>query len=121
MTTANTDLHIPRGDRTYLDVALQNTDRAAISAATFQFTAKLFPNDPDSLPVLSKTSVAGISLQPDPAVAITIQLDAADTKFLPWPQYRHLFYDVQMTPNDGSGPFTVACGVLLLDADITRP
>lgn len=109
-----------RGDITYLPIDLANLAASTVEAAAYEFTAKLDPDDPDSLTVIHKTGDA-IRLLPAPAVGIQVTLQPADTEHLPWPQYQLLFFDVQMTPaSPAPGPLTVATGQLVLSPDISR-
>lgn len=114
-----TDLTIQRGDRSYLDVALSGVDAATVAAASFTFTAKRSVEDPDAMAVLRKTSASGAITATAGQAAVAIRLDAIDTAGLPWPAYRRLVYDLQMTPVDGTGPFTVVVGQLLLTPDVS--
>lgn len=113
-----TDLSIVRGDGTYLDVAIANSDPATIAAATFRFTAKLSVSDADSRAVIVKFSGGGGITVNSTAMTLAIDLATADTAWMPFPAYRTLLWDVTMVPADGSGPYTVADGQLRLTPDV---
>lgn len=115
-----TDLTVQRGDRTYLDVALSGVTEAQIDAASFKFTAKVSVEDPDSRAVFSKTSASGAITATPGTTSVGVLVLPTDTRWLPWPQYRRLVYDLQMTPGDGTGPFTVASGQLTIAPDVSQ-
>lgn len=114
-----TDLTLNRGDRTFLDVAISGVTAEEVAAATFVFSAKLAIGDPDGRAVIRKTTIDGSITATEGQAAVAVLLVPADTGKLPWPAYRHLFYDVQMTPGDGTGPFTVLVGQLLITPDVS--
>ena len=113
-----------RGDDRTLQITAydKNGDLADLTDVDLRFTAKISLADPDARAVLYKTRAGGgISVVGDPTDGVAeVALDAADTASLLNGQA--LFWDLQskLPPGGGSKVTTLASGVLIVKADVTR-
>ena len=113
MTEANL-LTITAGDREVIDIALTGlTDAQLTGTATATFTARWRQDSPTA--VLQYTIGSGITVNTGPSLSIAI--DGVDTSWIR--QHVGLVYDVEVSPNDGSGPLTVVSGRLIVNPGVS--
>lgn len=95
-------LEVTRGDDTTFDIALTDSDGAALNlaGATLRFTAKYRHEDADVDAVIAKDTDAGITVVSEAGGTATITLDSADTASLVGRTV--LFWDVEVEGSDGS-------------------
>jgi hypothetical protein len=106
----STPLSVHAGDREVIDFTITGLSAAQLTGATAKLTLKWAVDNPAW--VLQKTTGAGVTIDAANAKA-TVVIDPTDLTWMP----RHrmcLFYDLEVTPSDSSGPVTADEGRLLV-------